>query len=98
MFFHAGAHVGGFNHGTQTFGSGDGLQACDANAQDHDAGGFHRTGSGHQHGHEALVFVCGQHHGFVACNVGLRRQHVHALRARGAGGGFEGEAGSASTG
>jgi hypothetical protein len=35
--------------------------------------------------------VGGHHHGFVAGDVGLRRQHVHALRAAGARRGFKRE-------
>ncbi|MNT32677.1 hypothetical protein D3C72_1685730 [compost metagenome] len=37
--------------------------------------------------------VRGHQHGLVAGDVGLRRQHVHALRARGARRGFQGKGG-----
>ncbi|MNN26675.1 hypothetical protein D3C81_1401880 [compost metagenome] len=42
--------------------------------------------------------VRGHQHGLVAGDVGLRRQHVHALRARGARCGFERERGDGRTG
>ena len=40
-------------------------------------------GSGHQHRHKARIVVRRQQHGFVAGDVGLRREHVQALRAGG---------------
>ncbi len=53
------------------------------------------AGGGHQHREQALVVEGAQHHGLVAGDVGLRRQHVHALRAGGARGGLQREGGEA---
>src|SRR3990167_8621540 len=49
-----------------------------------------------RHRHEARVVVGGQQHGLVAGDIGLRREHVEALRARGARRAFEGEGGDAA--
>ena len=72
LFLDAGPHIGGFDHGAQSLGGGNGLQAGNAHAQDHDARGLDRAGGGHQHGKQALVLVGSDHHGLVARNVGLR--------------------------
>ena len=95
LLFHAGAHIGGFNDRTQALGCGNGLQTGHAYTQDHDACGLDRARRRHEHGEEALVFVHGQHHGFVARDIGLGGQDVHALGAGGAGCGFQCKTGQA---
>ena len=52
----------------------------------------------HQHRHEARVVVGGEHHRLVAGDVGLRGEHVQALRPRGTRRGLEGEGGDAALG
>ena len=84
LLFHAGANVAGFNHSAQTFGGGDGLQTGNPYAQNHHARRFDRARRRHQHGKEPLVFVGRHHHGLIARNIGLARQHIHALRSCGA--------------
>ncbi|MNF53951.1 hypothetical protein D3C85_710560 [compost metagenome] len=42
--------------------------------------------------------MSGQQHGFIACDVGLRGQHIQALGAGGARCGFEGKGGNAALG
>eukprot|EP01022_Parablepharisma_sp_SALTPOND_P035049 TRINITY_DN939_c0_g4_i4.p1 TRINITY_DN939_c0_g4~~TRINITY_DN939_c0_g4_i4.p1 ORF type:complete len:1248 (+),score=348.87 TRINITY_DN939_c0_g4_i4:2480-6223(+) len=91
-------HVRRLDHRAQALGRGDGLQAGHTGAHDQHARGLDGAGGGHQHGHEALVGVGGHQHGLVAGDVGLRRQHIHRLRAGGAGRGFEGEGGEAGGG
>ena len=94
----ARAHVGRLDHRAQALGGGDGLQAGHAHAQDHHARGLHRARGRHQHGEEALVQAGRDHHGLVAGDIGLRRQHVHALGARGARRRFQRETGQAGAG
>ncbi|MNF96609.1 hypothetical protein D3C84_794040 [compost metagenome] len=98
LFLHRRTYVGRFNHGTQALGGGDGLQARDTGAQNQHARGFHGARCGHQHRHEARIVMRGQQHGFIAGNVGLRREHVEALCAGCTRRGFQGERGNAALG
>ena len=93
LLLHGGAHVGGFDDRAQALGRGNRLQARHTGAEDQHTRRFDGAGGGHQHRHEALVVVRGHHHRLVAGNVGLRGEHVHALRARGARRGFQRERG-----
>ena len=98
LLLDARPHVARLDHGAQPLGGGDRLQAGDADAEDDDARRLDRAGGRHQHREEALVLVGGDHHRLVAGDVGLARQHVHALRARRARRGLEREAGQAGGG
>ncbi|MNJ27025.1 hypothetical protein D3C77_215210 [compost metagenome] len=80
LLFYRRTHVGGFDHRTQALGRGNGLQPRNARTQNQYASGFDGTSGSHQHRHEAWIVVSGQQHRLVAGNVGLRRQHVEALR------------------
>ena len=82
----------------QALGGGNRLQTGHAHAQDHHAGGLDGAGGGHQHREDALVLVGGDHDGLVARQVGLRGQHVHALRTGGARRGLQGESGQLAVG
>ena len=81
LLLDARAHVARLDHRAEALGGRDRLQAGDADTEDHDARGLHRAGGRHQHREEALVGGRSDHHGLVAGDVGLRREHVHALRA-----------------
>ena len=95
MLFDARAHIGRLNDSAQTFGSGDGLQARHADSQNDNTGRLNGTRSRHEHGEKTLVFVGRHHDRFVAGNVGLRRQHIHALSTGGSGRGFKRKTGEA---
>ena len=84
LLFGRMADIEGFDHGAQTFGGGNGLQAGNASAQNQHLGRFDRACGGHEHGHEARVILGGQQHRLVAADIGLGGQHIHRLRARGA--------------
>ncbi|VVE48634.1 hypothetical protein PHO31112_04556 [Pandoraea horticolens] len=92
LLAHGRTHVRCFDHRAQTLGRGNGLQARNARAQHNQPGGLDRAGGRHEHGHEALIEIGGEHHGLVAGDVGLRGQYVHALRTRGPRRGFQSEA------
>ena len=98
MFFHAGTHIGGLDHSAQALGRGNGLQARHAHAQNHHARGLDRARRRHEHGEKALVAVYRHHHRLVARDVGLRGQHIHALRAGGARRRFQRKTGQAGSG
>jgi len=95
LFFDAGAHIRGFDHRAQALGGSDGLQAGHPDTEHHQPRGLDGASRRHEHGEQALVLVGGQHHGLVAGDVGLAREHVEALGARSARRGLEGEAGQA---
>ena len=84
LLLDAGPHVAGLDYRAQSLGRGNRLQAGHADPQNHHAGGLDGAGGGHQHWEEALVFIGRHHDGLVAGDVGLRRQHVHALGSTGA--------------
>ncbi|VVE26600.1 hypothetical protein PFI31113_03383 [Pandoraea fibrosis] len=83
LLAHGRTHVRRFDHRPQPLGRGNGLKACHARAQHDQTCGLDRAGRRHEHRHEALIEIGGEHHGLVAGDVGLRGQHIHALRARG---------------
>ncbi|MNY04018.1 hypothetical protein D3C86_1366690 [compost metagenome] len=98
LFLHRRANVRSLDHRTQALGRGNGLQASHAGAENQHASGFHGTGSGHQHRHEARVVMSGQQHGLIAGNVGLRGQHIQALGTGSTRRGLEGKGGNAALG
>ena len=75
-------HIGCFDHRPEPLGGGDRLQPRDAHPHDHDPGRLDGAGGGHHHGHHAAVGVGADHHRLVSREIGLRRQHIHALRTR----------------
>ncbi|MNN35499.1 hypothetical protein D3C81_1493510 [compost metagenome] len=98
LLLDCGAYIRGFDHGAHAFGGGNGLQACNAGAQNQHTGSLHGTGGGHQHGHEARVVMRCQQHRLVTSDVGLGRQHVEALCPRGTRRRFKGEGGDTAFG
>ena len=83
LLFGGRAHVGGLHHRPQALGRGNGLQTRHTHPHDQHAGRLHGTGGGHQHRHEARVVVRRQQYRFIAGDVVLAGQHIHALRPRG---------------
>ena len=60
LFLYGRTHVGRFDDRAQTFRGSDRLQPRYACAENQHAGGFYRTGGGHQHWHEAWVVMGGE--------------------------------------
>ena len=77
----AGPHVGRSDDGAEAARRRDRLQAGDAGAHDEHARRRHGAGCGHHHRQRPAVFGGGIDHGAIAGEIGLARQHVHALRA-----------------
>ena len=98
LLLHTRPHVARFDDRAEPLRGRDRLQAGNADAEDHDARGFHGAGRGHQHRQETLVLVSGHEHCLVAGDVRLRREHVHTLRTRRSRRGFEREAREARAG
>ena len=98
LFLDGRPYVEGLDHRAQPLRGGDCLQTGDARAQHQHARRLDRARSRHQHRHETPVFVRREHHGLVAGDVRLRRQHIHRLGARGAGNQFHREGGNAGGG
>ena len=78
-------HVGRGHDAAQAPCRGDGLEAGDADAHDHDAGRRHGAGGGHHHGKGAAEFRRRIDDGAISRQIGLAGQHVHRLGAGDAG-------------
>ena len=80
LLLHRRPHIRGADNGPEPAGGSDGLQAGNADAHDEDARGRHGPGRGHHHRQGPLEQGRRVDHGLVAGEIGLARQHVHALR------------------
>ena len=77
-------HVEAFDLCAQALGGRDRLQAGDARAHDQHLRGPDRAGRGGEHREEPRRQLRGDQHRLVAGHAGLRTEHIHRLRARGA--------------
>ena len=76
-----GAHIGGEDDGAEAARRRDRLQPGDAGAHHQHPRRLDRAGRGHHHRKGAAELGGGVEHRLVAGEIGLRRQHVHRLRA-----------------
>ena len=95
LFLGGGTHVGRRHDGAEAPCGGDGLQARDAHAHDEDLGRRHGARRRHHHRQRPAIFPGAIDDGPIARQIGLRRQHVHDLRASDARHEFHGEGGKA---
>ncbi len=77
-------HIEAFHLRAQPLGGGDRLQAGHARADHQHLARAHGAGRGGQHRKKARRQLRGNQHRLVAGHAGLRAQHIHRLRARGA--------------
>src|SRR4249919_3988500 len=84
LFARFRAHVEAFDLRTQALGGRDCLKSCDTGADDEHARRTDGARGGGQHREEARRELRGDQRRLVTGHAGLRAQHVHGLRTRGA--------------
>ena len=81
LFLGGRAHVSGRNLRAQPPRGGDRLKASNADAHNERLGGAHRARRRHHHRESSAIGIGRLDHRFIAREVGLAGQDVHALRA-----------------